>query len=202
MNSRNTTILKLLGESNYDKNKIKRICPKCKIIKSLTTKHCIVCNICVEDFVHHCFWINKCINNKIYHQFFLFLIILLFDLIMNLFLFFVEIKYLFKEKSDRSVIFSIKVICLGFYLLVISLGIFIIFQILLDRIKGIIYSSNKKLNLEENLLNNKSYEDEDENKSNKSNKNNRINEDNNDMKIKEDNKGDKIDINNNIIINQ
>ena len=175
LNSRNTTILKLLEQSNYDKNKIKRICPKCKIIKSLTTKHCMVCNICVEDFDHHCFWINKCINNKIYHQFFLFLIILLIDLIINLFLFFVEIKNVFKEKLDRSVIFYIKVICLGFYLLVISLGIFIISQILLDRIKGIIYSSNKKLNLEENLLNNKSHEDEVESKSNKSNKNNRIN---------------------------
>ena len=192
--SRNTTILKLLEQSNYDKNKIKRICPKCKIIKSFTTKHCIVCNICVEDFDHHCFWINKCINNKIYHQFFLFLIILLIDLVVNLFLFFVVIKNVIKKKLDRKVIFFTKVICLGFYLLTICLGIFIISQILLDRIKEMIYSSNKKLTLEENLLNNKSYEDE--NKSDNNRINNRINEDNNDMKIKEENKEDEININN------
>ena len=74
INSKDITIEKLLDECDYDKNKIRRICPKCKLIKSFNMKHCMICDICVEEFDHHCFWINKCINNKIFFQFILFLI--------------------------------------------------------------------------------------------------------------------------------
>ena len=189
--SKNISIEKLLEKCEYDKYKIKRICPKCKIIKSLTTKHCIICDICVEDFDHHCFWINKCINNNIYIKFFLFLIIMLIDLLINLFLFFMELKFKIKEKNIKNIIFYLEFIFLSFYMFIFSFGIIMISRILLERVKGLLYS-NKKLNLEENLLNNRNEEEIDENIKKNSNK------ENNSIKKKEDNKEDKIILNNSI----
>ena len=196
LNSKKTLIEQLLEKVNYDKNKVKRICPKCKIIKSLTTKHCMVCNKCVEDFDHHCFWINKCVNDRIVVQFFLFIIILLIDLITNLILFFLEMKNSIKETKDKKISFYIKNIFLGLYILITFSGIYMVSQILLERIKGILYSSNKKLYLEENLLNKKNDEDEDENKSSNDIKAKKDNKENNDIKIKEENKEDEIIIKN------
>ncbi len=191
LSSKNISIEKLLEKCEYDKYKIKRICPKCKIIKSLTTKHCIICDICVEDFDHHCFWINKCINNNIYIKFFLFLIIMLIDLLINLFLFFMELKFKIKEKNIKNIIFYLEFIFLSFYMFIFSFGIIMISRILLERVKGLLYS-NKKLNLEENLLNNRNEEEIDENIKKNSNK------ENNSIKKKEDNKEDKIILNNSI----
>ena len=52
-----------------------KCCYKCFILKTKTSKHCIVCDCCYEKFDHHCFWINKCVakNNFVLFIIFLFL---------------------------------------------------------------------------------------------------------------------------------
>ena len=52
--SKTTTLIKL-----YEENK--NFCPKCRIIKTDTTVHCIICDRCVKDFVYHCDFLNICI---------------------------------------------------------------------------------------------------------------------------------------------
>ena len=186
INSKDITIEKLLDECDYDKNKIRRICPKCKLIKSFNMKHCMICDICVEEFDHHCFWINKCINNKIFFQFILFLIAMLIDTTVNFFLFLKEIKKFFKEKKDRNIVCYLKIIFSNIYLFIFAFGVILIIRMLSERIQGLIYSK-KKMNLEENLLNKKN-DDEDDNENKEIKKDN--NKDNNKIIIKEDNKED------------
>jgi ankyrin repeat protein len=53
--SKTTTMIKLYEES-------KNFCPKCRIIKTDKTVHCIICDRCVRDFDHHCDTLNICIN--------------------------------------------------------------------------------------------------------------------------------------------
>ena len=53
--SKTTTMVKL-----YEENK--NFCPKCRIIKTETTVHCIICDRCVRDFDHHCDAFNICIS--------------------------------------------------------------------------------------------------------------------------------------------
>ena len=189
INSKDITIEKLLEECNYDKNKIRRICPKCKLIKSFNMKHCMICDICVEEFDHHCFWINKCINNKIYIQFILFLIAMLIDITVNFFLFLKEIKKCFKEKKDRNIAYYLKIIFSNIYLFIFAFGIIMIIRMLSERIQGLIYSK-KKMNLEENLLNKKN-DEEDDNENKEIKKDN--NKENNKIIIKEDNKEEEIE---------
>ena len=186
INSKDITIEKLLDECDYDKNKIRRICPKCKLIKSFNMKHCMICDICVEEFDHHCFWINKCINNKIFFQFILFLIAMLIDTTVNFFLFLKEVKKFFKEKKDRNIVCYLKIIFSNIYLFIFAFGVILIIRMLSERIQGLIYSK-KKMNLEENLLNKKN-DDEDDNENKEIKKDN--NKDNNKIIIKEDNKED------------
>ena len=186
INSKDITIEKLLDECDYDKNKIRRICPKCKLIKSFNMKHCMICDICVEEFDHHCFWINKCINNKIFFQFILFLIAMLIDTTVNFFLFLKEVKKFFKEKKDRNMVYYLKIIFSNIYLFIFAFGVILIIRMLSERIQGLIYSK-KKMNLEENLLNKKN-DDEDDNENKEIKKDN--NKDNNKIIIKEDNKED------------
>ena len=186
INSKDITIEKLLDECDYDKNKIRRICPKCKLIKSFNMKHCMICDICVEEFDHHCFWINKCINNKIFFQFILFLIAMLIDTTVNFFLFLKEVKKFFKEKKDRNIVCYLKIIFSNIYLFIFAFGVILIIRMLSERIQGLIYSK-KKMNLEENLLNKKN-DDEDDNENKENKKDN--NKDNNKIIIKEDNKED------------
>ena len=53
--SKTTTMIKLYEES-------KNFCPKCRIVKTETTVHCIICDRCVREFVHHCDALNICIS--------------------------------------------------------------------------------------------------------------------------------------------
>ena len=165
--SKDNTLEKLLEQCAYDKNKIKRICPICKIIKNYNMKHCMVCNTCVDDFDHHCFWINKCINNNIYYQFITFLIILIIQLIIDFYLFVIEIIKIIKKRRDIDN--NLIMICLIVYLLIFGFGIILISRLLLERIKGKLYS-NQKLTLEENLLNKKNNDDECNDEKNDKNK--------------------------------
>ena len=61
---------------NLLKNKVDltKYCYKCFILKTRTSKHCIICDCCYDNFDHHCYWINKCVakNNFILFIIFLF----------------------------------------------------------------------------------------------------------------------------------
>ena len=178
----------LFVECNYDKNKIKRICPKCRIIKSISMKHCMVCDVCIDDFDHHCFWIDKCINNNIYKEFIFFLVVLLINLIINFGLFFIQLKNLLKRDVSvvKNYIYYLKLFFLVFYLLIFAFGISMIGMLLLERIKAR-RASKKVLTLEENLLN----KNENEEKNDKSD----INELNDvELKLKEENKEEEVEI--------
>lgn len=160
-NNEDTSFEDLFNQCGYDKNKIKNICPKCKIIKKTGTKHCIICDTCVENFDHHCFWINKCINSKILYEFFALLIIILICFVINLVLFLIELKIISKNKeTPKNYSFFIDILGLIFYIIVFTFGIAMIVSLLYDRIVEKIYSK-KGVTLEENLLN-KSHENEGE----------------------------------------
>lgn len=196
--SKDISIENLFIECDYDKNKIKKICPKCKIIKPINMKHCMVCDLCVDEFDHHCFWINKCINNNIYMQFIIFLIVLLSDLVINFIIFIFEIKNFLKIiKTENNNLNYLKIISLLIYLFIFSFGILMISMMLFERIKAKL-SSKTKLTLEENLINKKTTEDEceDENKIKIINSGDKAGNINNKLKLKEENKEEEIDINN------
>ena len=150
----------LFIQCNFDKIKIKKICSKCKIIKKFGTKHCIVCDSCVEDFDHHCFWINKCINSKIIPEFIIFLLITLLSLIINLVLFYFELKRILLNKNiSKNYTYYISISFLILYLFIFCFGIAIVGSLLYQRFVNKI-KSKKKMTLEENLLNQKINEDE------------------------------------------
>ncbi|KMZ56706.1 putative protein S-acyltransferase 23 [Zostera marina] len=48
-----------------------QLCPTCKIIRPLRSKHCPSCNHCVEQFDHHCPWISNCVGKRNKWDFFL-----------------------------------------------------------------------------------------------------------------------------------
>ena len=76
--SKTTTMIKLYEES-------KNFCPKCRIIKTDKTVHCIICDRCVRDFDHHCDALNICINAdnmSLYKKFiYIFLTYLIYNII-------------------------------------------------------------------------------------------------------------------------
>ncbi|XP_022899466.1 probable protein S-acyltransferase 23 [Olea europaea var. sylvestris] len=39
-----------------------QLCPTCKIIRPIRSKHCPTCKRCVEQFDHHCPWISNCVG--------------------------------------------------------------------------------------------------------------------------------------------
>lgn len=50
-----------------------QLCPTCKIIRPMRSKHCPACKRCVEQFDHHCPWISNCVGKRNKRDFFIFL---------------------------------------------------------------------------------------------------------------------------------
>ncbi|CAJ1936198.1 unnamed protein product [Sphenostylis stenocarpa] len=50
-----------------------QLCPTCKIIRPVRSKHCPTCKRCVEQFDHHCPWISNCVGKRNKRDFFIFI---------------------------------------------------------------------------------------------------------------------------------
>ncbi|KAI3909990.1 hypothetical protein MKW98_013044 [Papaver atlanticum] len=48
-----------------------QLCPTCKIIRPVRSKHCPTCKRCVEQFDHHCPWISNCVGKRNKWDFFM-----------------------------------------------------------------------------------------------------------------------------------
>ncbi|XP_039823477.1 probable protein S-acyltransferase 23 isoform X2 [Panicum virgatum] len=62
----------LLNSSTWTGN-WSQLCPTCKIIRPMRSKHCPTCKHCVEQFDHHCPWISNCVGKRNKWDFFVFL---------------------------------------------------------------------------------------------------------------------------------
>ncbi|XP_022748621.1 probable protein S-acyltransferase 23 [Durio zibethinus] len=50
-----------------------QLCPTCKIIRPVRSKHCPICDHCIEQFDHHCPWISNCVGKRNKWDFFVFI---------------------------------------------------------------------------------------------------------------------------------
>ncbi|KAK9110924.1 hypothetical protein Scep_018443 [Stephania cephalantha] len=62
-----------LSDSSIWMGNWSQLCPTCKIIRPVRSKHCPICKRCVEQFDHHCPWISNCVGKKNKWDFFVFL---------------------------------------------------------------------------------------------------------------------------------
>ena len=53
------------------------------MLRTKTSKHCIICNCCYDNFDHHCYWINKCVAKNNFALFIIFLFITTFYLLIS-----------------------------------------------------------------------------------------------------------------------
>ena len=144
----------------YERNE--NICIKCGIIKSSSTKHCLICDRCVENWDHHCYWLNTCISNKNFCKFKLFLYFTFIFLITNL-LFYIYSVYLILSAKDLffQEIFNVEVGSEVYYLVLallisalIVLTIFIFYSLIFLNFPFVIYYCKMNINiskLEENI---------------------------------------------------
>ena len=144
----------------YERNE--NICIKCGIIKSSSTKHCLICDRCVENWDHHCYWLNTCISNKNFCKFKLFLYFTFIFLITNL-LFYIYSVYLILSAKDLffQEIFDIEIGSEVYYLVLallisalIVLIIFIFYSLIFLNFPFVIYYCKMNINnskLEENI---------------------------------------------------
>ena len=144
----------------YERNE--NICIKCGIIKSSSTKHCLICDRCVENWDHHCYWLNTCISNKNFCKFKLFLYFTFIFLIKNL-LFYIYSVYLILSAKDLffQEIFNVEVGSEVYYLVLallisalIVLIIFIFYSLIFLNFPFVIYYCKMNINiskLEENI---------------------------------------------------
>ncbi|XP_010527025.1 PREDICTED: probable protein S-acyltransferase 23 isoform X2 [Tarenaya hassleriana] len=51
-----------------------QLCPTCKIIRPVRSKHCPTCKRCVEQFDHHCPWISNCVGKRNKRDFLVFVL--------------------------------------------------------------------------------------------------------------------------------
>ncbi|KAF7803806.1 putative protein S-acyltransferase 23 isoform X1 [Senna tora] len=61
-----------LNNSSLWAGKWSQLCPTCKIIRPVRSKHCPTCKRCVEQFDHHCPWISNCVGKRNKRDFFIF----------------------------------------------------------------------------------------------------------------------------------
>ena len=54
-------------------------CPKCKVLFTKRSKHCVICDKCTDNFDHHCYWVNNCIGGNNYSTFIFFLFLAVVD---------------------------------------------------------------------------------------------------------------------------
>ncbi|XP_075511189.1 putative protein S-acyltransferase 23 [Primulina tabacum] len=62
-----------LNDSSIWAGNWSQLCPTCKIIRPVRSKHCPTCKRCVEQFDHHCPWISNCVGKRNKRDFVVFL---------------------------------------------------------------------------------------------------------------------------------
>ena len=93
----------LFEKNDYDKSKIKKLCPKCKIFKDRYTLHCCICDRCINDEDHHCYWLNIHINTKDMKYFKIFNILMVIDLLFGIIFFIFGLKNNIKKANNLKV---------------------------------------------------------------------------------------------------